>query len=109
MSVMLNNRSVEYLTTRATMKCYYVAYSPSFKNSLFSVAKVCDNDNNVFLFNKSKSYGISVNDSNRALLDEFMLASFDLNAMKINEIRDFRSSIYTENSFQFLLHVLLVI
>ena len=65
-SVMLPNGSVEYLTTRATMKGYDVAYAPSFKNVLFSVAKFCDNDNNVFLFNKSKSYGISVNDSYRA-------------------------------------------
>ena len=54
-SVMLPNGSVEYLTTRATMKGYAVAYAPSFKNSLFSVAKFCDNDNNVFLYYRDEN------------------------------------------------------
>ena len=92
---MLPNGSVENITSRAKMKGYDVAYAPSFKNSLFSVAKFCNNDNKVFFFNNTKTYGICLNDSTRSLLNTFIDASEKCDSIQVSGVRDMKSNIYT--------------
>jgi hypothetical protein len=92
---MLPNGSLEQISSRAKLKGYDVAYAPSFRNNLFSVAKFCNDDNKVFLFTNTKTYGICVNESTRSLLHDFIDTSEKCDCIQVSGIRDMKSNIYT--------------